>query len=51
MKMVNVYIKQIEGDSIVKTFECVSQRHAEQVARGAEINLNHKEFYVEVEEY
>lgn len=45
--MFKVLVKSHENE-IVKTIECASERQAERVADGVEINLNHDKYYVEV---
>ena len=48
----NVLIKRIDNDEVVETVgPCTGGiRGAEQVERGANINLNHAEYYTEIEE-
>lgn len=46
----NIHIKAIADDSISTTMTAGTERQAERIQRGAEINLNHETHYVEIEE-
>ena len=43
-------IKRIDNDEIVKEVECSSERSADRVYIGMNINLNHDDYYVEIVE-
>jgi hypothetical protein len=45
-----VLIKKFEDNSTVKVIECNNLRSAELVEKGLNINLNHDEYYTEIEE-
>lgn len=45
-----VQIKSYGDDSVVKEIECKSSREAVVVADGADINLDHENYYTEVVE-
>jgi len=40
-----VEIKEMATDKIIKNIECKTERDAEQIERGVNINLNHGEYY------
>ncbi|MEK5060977.1 MULTISPECIES: hypothetical protein [unclassified Paenibacillus] len=48
--MFNVVIKAWKNDEVIETItkEPVSERSAERIERGVNINLNHDEYYTEV---
>lgn len=46
--MVKVVIKEIATGKIVKEMECANIRTAQTIERGVNINLNHKEYYTEI---
>jgi hypothetical protein len=43
-----VEIVAYEGDEVVKSMGPMSERRAEKVERGALINNNHDEFYIQI---
>ena len=46
-----VVIKQFSDNEEIEAFKCTGgQRGAERVERGVNINLNHDEYYTEIEE-
>lgn len=44
-----VAIKRFSDDSTEKEIECTSMHQAEKVESGVNINLNHDEFYTDIE--
>lgn len=50
--MYHVFIKSIETDEIVRkiTKEPVDKAKADSIERGALINLNHNEYYIDIKE-
>jgi len=40
-----VEIKKFKASKIIKRIECETERDAEQIERGVNINLNHGEYY------
>jgi hypothetical protein len=48
--MFSVNIIEIETDSLIETIPAPSERAAERIERGININLNHDKYYTEIKE-
>ncbi|MFF2532352.1 hypothetical protein ACFVS2_25920 [Brevibacillus sp. NPDC058079] len=48
--MPKVVIKEYDTNVVVKEISCDSQREAEKVENGVNRNLNHDQFYTDIEE-
>lgn len=49
MAKATVLIKKFSDDSVVREIPCNGTREAERVERGANINLNHNDYYTEIQ--
>lgn len=48
--MAKVLIKKFGTNEVVDEIKCENKNRAEKVERGVNINLNHDEYYTEIEE-
>lgn len=46
-----VEIYKYEDDELIDSIECSSERQAEKVEDGVNINLNHEEYYTLIKKY
>ena len=43
-----VQIVEIEGEEVVKEFDCITERQAERVERGVSLNLDHLHYFTRI---